>query len=62
VQCIEQVTKLQERFYGNQGRTEGEPSTLRTEHPGRPRADRVVGKLAKNVFAALLFLMLANTQ
>jgi hypothetical protein len=54
---------LHERFYGNQGRTEGELSTLRrTEHPGRQRTNRTVRKLVKNVFATLLFLTPTNTQ
>ena len=53
---------LQERFYGNQGRTEGELSALRTEHPGRQSGDRTVRKLTKNVFATSLVLAFTNTQ
>jgi hypothetical protein len=63
LQSVEHITKLHECFYGNQGRTEGELSTLRrTEHPGRQRTNRTVRKLVRNVFPTSLFLTPANTQ
>jgi hypothetical protein len=63
LQSVEHIAQLHERFYGNQGRTEGELSTLsRTEHPGRQRTNRTVRKLVKNVFATSLFLAPTNTQ
>jgi hypothetical protein len=62
LQSRQETAELDERLDVNQRRPKAEVCAVRAEHPGWQRADRVIRKLAEDVFAVTIPFSLLHPQ